>query len=37
MGGIVGLRVKNLDYQPVPGSLGAPMLDVLAARGPDPA
>jgi amidophosphoribosyltransferase len=35
MCGIVGLRVKNPDYQPVLGELVAPMLDVLASRGPD--
>jgi amidophosphoribosyltransferase len=35
MCGVVGLRVKNPDYQPVLGELVTPMLDVLASRGPD--
>src|SRR5689334_9969374 len=35
MCGVVGLRVKNPDYQPVLGKLVTPMLDVLASRGPD--
>ena len=35
MCGIVGIRLRNPDLQPVLGELVAPMLDVLASRGPD--
>jgi methylamine---glutamate N-methyltransferase subunit A len=35
MCGIVGLRLKNPDFQPILGELVVPMLDVLASRGPD--
>jgi methylamine---glutamate N-methyltransferase subunit A len=35
MCGIVGLRLKNPDFQPIMGELVVPMLDVLASRGPD--
>ena len=35
MCGIAGLRLKNLDLHNVLGELVAPMLDVLASRGPD--
>ena len=35
MCGIAGLRLKNPGYQPVLGQLVAPMLGVLASRGPD--
>ena len=35
MCGIVGIRLKNPDIYPALGELVAPMLDVLASRGPD--
>jgi glutamate synthase domain-containing protein 1 len=35
MCGIIGLRLKNPDLQPILGELVVPMLDVLASRGPD--
>jgi methylamine---glutamate N-methyltransferase subunit A len=35
MCGIVGIRLKNPGLYPVLGELVAPMLDVLASRGPD--
>ncbi len=35
MCGIVGIRLRNPDLQPVLGELVVPMLDVLASRGPD--
>jgi methylamine---glutamate N-methyltransferase subunit A len=33
--GIVGIRLRNPDLQPILGELVVPMLDVLASRGPD--
>jgi glutamate synthase domain-containing protein 1 len=33
--GIVGIRLKNADWEPRLGELMVPMLDVLASRGPD--
>ncbi len=35
MCGIVGIRLRNPDLQPILGELVVPMLDVLASRGPD--
>src|SRR5262249_39717426 len=35
MCGIAGLQLKNPDLYPLLGTLVAPMLDVLASRGPD--
>jgi hypothetical protein len=35
MCGIAGLQLKNPDLYPQLGALVAPMLDVLASRGPD--